>query len=92
MIYKRLIDIIYNSGHEFFQGYETGVKTRFFSLFPGVFLGLGKTTLFVTVRCDSGLIFGSNPCSTIWNVFRESRGASKREYGDFRQKTAKDVS
>lgn len=73
----------------FFQGYETGVKARFF-VASGVFLGLGKTTLFVVLRCDSGLILGLKPCSTIWTMFRESRGAPKREYGDSSPKTAMD--
>lgn len=40
------------------------------------------------LRCDSGLVLGLNPCTTIWAFFRESRGAPEREYGDFSVKTA----
>ena len=28
-----------------------------------------KATLFVISRCDSGLVLGLNPCTTIWAFF-----------------------
>ena len=60
------VDII---GNEFSQGYETGVKARFFSLFLAVFLGLAKTALFVIPRRDSGLILGLKPCQLFGQCF-----------------------
>lgn len=73
-----------------FPGLRNGCKSPFFSLLLAVFLGLSKETLFVIPRCDSGLTLGLKPCSTIWTMFRESRGALKREYGDSSLETAMD--
>jgi hypothetical protein len=72
MVYDDLLEIyvfIYNSGHEFFPKAKKGGPEPFLTSLSVVSFEQTNMTLFIISRCNSGLVLGLNPCTTIWTFF-----------------------
>jgi hypothetical protein len=69
MVYDDLLEIyvfIYNSGHEFFPKAKKGGPEPFLTSLSVVSFEQTNMTLFIISRCNSGLVLGLNPCTSIW--------------------------